>query len=64
MLVIAKLHDFHWKSTNVDQEAIIGTLRQASSAGVGVGKILRTLTLFKSTDSDRLRLRLRSYYRQ
>ena len=46
MLVIAKFH-IHWKSTNVDQEAIIGTLRQASSARVGVGKILRTLTLLK-----------------
>ena len=62
MLVIAKLHDFHWRSTNVDQEAIIGTLRQASSAVVV--KILRTLTLFKNTDSDRHRLRLRSHYRQ
>ena len=64
MLVIAKLRDLHWKSTNVDQEAIIGTLRQASSAGVGVGKILRTLNLFKNTDSDRLRLRLCIHYRQ
>ena len=44
MLIIAKLHNFHWKSTNVDQEAIIGTLRQAPSAGVEVGKILLTPT--------------------